>query len=98
MPERCVVYGCNNTARSEKGISLYRIPYCDDNRQVAKAGERNGWNLFGGRETNGRQVLVQLFAKNTSRKTALNTVPTQSHYTKPLSLNEMKLGLLLFHL
>jgi hypothetical protein len=28
----------------------------------------------------------------------LNTVPTQSHYTKPLSLNEMKLGLLLFHL
>ena len=45
MPERCVVYGCNNTARSEKGISLYRIPYCDDNRQVAK-GRRKKWLDF----------------------------------------------------
>ncbi|CAB4011359.1 uncharacterized protein LOC110233295 isoform X1, partial [Paramuricea clavata] len=45
MPERCVVYGCNNTARSEKGVSLYRIPYCDDNRQVAK-GRRKKWLDF----------------------------------------------------
>ena len=37
MPERCVVFGCNNTASSEKGISLYRIQFWDDSRQVAKS-------------------------------------------------------------
>ncbi|XP_028401052.1 THAP domain-containing protein 10-like [Dendronephthya gigantea] len=45
MPERCVVYGCNNTANSEKGISLYRIPYWDDSRQIARA-RRKKWEDF----------------------------------------------------
>ena len=35
MPERCVVYGCDNTANSKQGISLYRIPYWDDDREIA---------------------------------------------------------------
>ena len=45
MPERCVVYGCNNTASSTKGISLYRIPYWDDSRQIATS-RRKKWEDF----------------------------------------------------
>ena len=45
MPERCVVYGCNNTASSTKGISLYRIPYWDDSRQIARS-RRKKWEDF----------------------------------------------------
>ena len=36
MPERCVVYGCDNTANSKRGISLYRIPYWDDSREIIR--------------------------------------------------------------
>jgi hypothetical protein len=45
MPERCIVYGCNNTASTTKGISLYRIPYCDDTRPIAKS-RRKKWVSF----------------------------------------------------
>ena len=45
MPERCVVYGCNNTSSSKKGISLYHIPYWEDNRPVAKD-RRKKWLDF----------------------------------------------------
>ena len=45
MPERCVVYGCNNTSSSKKGISLYHIPYWEDNRPVAKS-RRKKWLDF----------------------------------------------------
>ena len=45
MPERCVVYGCNNTASTTKGISLYRIPYFDDTRPEAKS-RRKKWASF----------------------------------------------------
>ena len=43
--ERCVVFGCNNTASSEKGISLYRIPYWCDNRNEVKS-RRKKWLDF----------------------------------------------------
>ena len=45
MPERCVVYGCNNTANSKQGISLYRIPYWDDDREIAIS-RRKKWLDF----------------------------------------------------
>ncbi len=45
MPERCVVYGCHNTASLTKGISLYRIPYWDDSGQIAR-GRRKKWEDF----------------------------------------------------
>ena len=45
MPERCVVYGCNNTASTIKGISLYRIPYFGDSRPIAKS-RRQKWVSF----------------------------------------------------
>lgn len=45
MPERCVVYGCNNTASTTKGIYLYRIPYFDDTRSEAKS-RRKKWVSF----------------------------------------------------
>ena len=45
MPERCVLYGCKNSASSKKGISLYRIPFWEDSRQIAKA-RRKKWEDF----------------------------------------------------
>ena len=45
MPEQCIVYGCNNTASSEKGISLHRIPFWDDSRHIAKARQKK-WEDF----------------------------------------------------
>lgn len=45
MPERCVVYGCSNLANSAKGISLYRIPYWEDDRPLAKS-RRKKWLDF----------------------------------------------------
>ena len=41
MPERCVVYGCDNTANSKRGISLYRIPYWDDSREISVRRRKN---------------------------------------------------------
>ena len=34
MPKRCVVYGCSNVADTNKGISIYQIPFWDDNSPV----------------------------------------------------------------
>ena len=45
MPERCVVYGCNNTANSKQGICLYRIPFWDDDRDIATR-RRKQWLDF----------------------------------------------------
>lgn len=39
------MYGCNNTANSKQGISLYRIPYWDDDREIA-IGRRKKWLNF----------------------------------------------------
>ena len=36
MPDRCVVFGCSNVANTEKGISLHRIPFWNDERPEAK--------------------------------------------------------------
>ena len=36
MPERCVVYGCSNVADRERGLSLHRIPFWNDERPEAK--------------------------------------------------------------
>ena len=36
MPDRCVVFGCNNSASLEKGISVHRIPFWNDDRPEAK--------------------------------------------------------------
>lgn len=41
MLDRCVLYGCNNKASLTKCISLYRIPYWDNERQEAK--RRKKW-------------------------------------------------------
>ncbi len=35
MPERCVVYGCSNTASKDNGIFLYQIPFWDKNTSEA---------------------------------------------------------------
>ena len=35
MPDRCVVFGCSNLANAEKGISLHRIPFLNDNKSEA---------------------------------------------------------------
>ena len=41
MLEWCVVYGYDNTANSKQGISLYRIPYWDDSREIAVRRRKN---------------------------------------------------------
>ncbi|XP_046858296.1 THAP domain-containing protein 5-like isoform X1 [Xenia sp. Carnegie-2017] len=45
MPDRCVVFGCSNVASSEKGISLHRIPFFNDERSEAKR-RRKRWVNF----------------------------------------------------
>jgi hypothetical protein len=45
MPDRCVVFGCSNEANAEKGISLHRIPFWNDERPEAKR-RRNIWVNF----------------------------------------------------
>ena len=45
MPERCVVYGCNNTRNISEGISLHVVPFFDDERQEAKK-QRKKWVDF----------------------------------------------------
>ena len=39
------VYGCNNTANTVKGLSLYRIPFSGNTRPVAKS-RRKKWVSF----------------------------------------------------
>lgn len=34
MPERCVVFGCSDTAESAKGIYVYQIPFWGDNAPI----------------------------------------------------------------
>ena len=45
MPDRCVVFGCSNRADAEKGISLHRIPFWNDERPEAKR-RRKIWVNF----------------------------------------------------
>ena len=45
MPDRCVVYGCNNTKDHEHGISIHKIPYFGDVRPEAKK-RRKRWTDF----------------------------------------------------
>ena len=45
MPKRCVVAGCDNVTDKEKGISLHRIPYLQDERPEAKK-RRKKWVDF----------------------------------------------------
>lgn len=45
MPNRCVVYGCSNTANTEKGIGLHKIPFWGDERPEAKR-RRRIWTTF----------------------------------------------------
>ena len=48
MPDRCVVYGCgniNDKGSKEKGISLHRIPFWEDERPEAKR-RRKRWVDF----------------------------------------------------
>lgn len=45
MPDRCVVFGCSNFASVEKGISLHRIPFFNDERSEAKR-RRKRWVNF----------------------------------------------------
>ena len=45
MPDRCVVFGCSNQADAEKGISLHRIPFWNDERPEAKR-RRKIWVNF----------------------------------------------------
>ena len=48
MPDRCVVFGCNNSNSKEfreKGVALHRIPYWNDDNLVAKR-RRKQWVCF----------------------------------------------------
>lgn len=45
MPDRCVVFGCNNAASLEKEISVHRIPFLNDDRPEAKR-RRKMWIDF----------------------------------------------------
>ncbi|XP_028416028.1 uncharacterized protein LOC114539590 [Dendronephthya gigantea] len=45
MPDRCVVFGCSNLANLDKGISLHRIPFFNDERSEAKR-RRKRWINF----------------------------------------------------
>ena len=45
MPELCVMCGCSNTASSTRNISVYRIPYWDDNSPIAIS-RRKKWLSF----------------------------------------------------
>ena len=48
MPDRCVVFGCNNSNSKEcreKGVSLHRIPYWNDDNPIAKR-QRKQWVDF----------------------------------------------------
>ena len=55
MPERCVVYGCSNTASKDNGIFLYQIPFWDKNTSEPVKRRKNGSTWFGDGERNGRQ-------------------------------------------
>ena len=41
MPERCVVFGCSNTADRANGIFLYQIPFWDDTRHILVKRRKN---------------------------------------------------------
>ena len=48
MPDSCVVFGCNNSNSKEsreKGVSLHRIPYWNDDNAIAKR-RRKQWVDF----------------------------------------------------
>ena len=48
MPGRCVVFGCNKSNSKEcreKGVSLHRIPYWNDDNPIAKR-RRKQWVNF----------------------------------------------------
>lgn len=45
MPNRCTVFGCNNTPNKREGIALHQIPFWGDNRPEAKA-RRKRWIAF----------------------------------------------------
>ena len=45
MPDRCAVFGCSNEASLEKGISLHRIPFVNDDSVEAKK-RRKRWVDF----------------------------------------------------
>ena len=45
MPDRCAVFGCSNHSNSEKGISLHRIPFWNDEHVEAKR-RRKRWMNF----------------------------------------------------
>ena len=83
MPERCVVYGCDNTANSKQGISLYRIPYWDDSREI-DVRRRKNWLDFirGAREIDGSHLLVQLFVRTTLQRIVLNMARVQLKSTR----------------
>ena len=45
MPDYCVVFGCSNEASRAKGITLFKIPYLNDERPEAKR-RRKLWINF----------------------------------------------------
>ena len=48
MPDRCVVFGCDNSNSKEcreRGVSLHRIPYWNDDNPIAKR-RRKQWVDF----------------------------------------------------
>ena len=60
MLERCIVFGCNNTASSEKGISLYHIPYWCDNQNEAKSRRKKRLDFVTSQKTALNTVLTLL--------------------------------------
>ena len=45
MPKRCVVYGCSNTADTSNDVSIYEIPFWDENSPIATK-RRKKWVNF----------------------------------------------------
>ena len=45
MPDKCVVFGCNNRPKKEKGISLHTIPF-DGTDDADKLKRRKKWVDF----------------------------------------------------
>ena len=59
MPKRCVVYGCSNVADTKKGISIYQIPFWNDNSPVAVR-RRKRWLSLCSTQSRRRDKWIQL--------------------------------------
>jgi hypothetical protein len=77
MPKRCIVYGCSNVADTKKGISIYQIPFWNDNSPVAVRRRKRWLSLCSTqsrRRENGSQLARRLCAQSISLRNVLCTI------------------------